>query len=91
MPKYIKHYIQQKTIQNFNEKKNRKLLMIKFLKMKKKKKFILKTKISFARVKSRCIVSGRAKGFYSQFKLARHAIKKLFTMGKMPGIILSSW
>jgi len=93
MPKYIKHYIQQKNINKFNEKRNRKILMLYYLKKKynKKKRKKLNLILTFARIKSRCILNGRAKGYYGQFKLSRHSIKKIFGLGQIPGLIISSW
>ena len=94
MPKYIKHYTQDKLIKKFDEKKNRKFLILSFFKNKnkKKKKKTLKLKYTaFSHLKSRCMLSGRAKAYYSQFKLSRHALKKMFSTGKVPGLTLSSW
>jgi len=85
MPKYIKHYIQYKEIQKYKEKKNRKKLMLNYLKIKTKRT------LTFARQKSRCIITGRGKSYNQKFKISRHSVKKILAQGKIPGLILSSW
>lgn len=43
------------------------------------------------RLKTRCIVSGRAKAVYRKFMLSRIAFRTLALEGKLPGIMKASW
>ncbi|AHA28262.1 30S ribosomal protein S14 [Candidatus Liberibacter americanus] len=46
---------------------------------------------SKVRIRNRCEVSGRARGFYRDFRLSRIAFRELASMGKIPGVTKSSW
>ena len=87
MPKFIKHYIQNKYILSYKEKNKRKEKMEFYLKIKKKKWRINK----IIRIKSRDKINGSAKAYYSFFGLSRHSLKKIFNKGILPGLQLSSW
>jgi small subunit ribosomal protein S14 len=43
------------------------------------------------RLKSRCAVTGRARGYYRKFGLSRLTFRKLALEGKIPGIRKASW
>ncbi len=43
------------------------------------------------RIKNRCEVTGRPRGFYRKFKLSRIALRELASAGQIPGVIKSSW
>ena len=43
------------------------------------------------RVRNRCEVSGRPRGFYRKFKMSRIALRELGSQGKIPGVVKSSW
>lgn len=43
------------------------------------------------RVRSRCELSGRPRGFYRKFKLSRIALRDLGSAGQIPGLVKSSW
>ncbi|MGE4352030.1 MAG: 30S ribosomal protein S14 [Bdellovibrionales bacterium] len=43
------------------------------------------------RVRNRCELSGRPRGFYRKFKLSRIALRELASAGQIPGVIKSSW
>ena len=43
------------------------------------------------RVRNRCEVSGRPRGFYRKLKLSRLALRQLGNMGEIPGLVKSSW
>lgn len=43
------------------------------------------------RVRSRCVLTGRARAVYSKFGLCRHKIRELAYRGELPGVIKSSW
>ena len=43
------------------------------------------------RLHNRCVVTGRARGFYRKFGLSRLTFRKLALEGKIPGIRKASW
>ena len=43
------------------------------------------------RVRNRCLVSGRPRGYYRKFRMSRIALRKLASSGKVPGVVKSSW
>ncbi|WP_068314060.1 30S ribosomal protein S14 [Polycladidibacter hongkongensis] len=43
------------------------------------------------RVRNRCEVSGRPRGYYRKLKMSRVALRELGSLGKIPGLVKSSW
>ena len=43
------------------------------------------------RVRSRCRVCGRPRGYYRKFQLCRICLRKLALQGEVPGVTKSSW
>jgi len=43
------------------------------------------------RVRNRCEVSGRPRGYYRKLKLSRIALRQLGNLGMIPGLVKSSW
>lgn len=43
------------------------------------------------RVRNRCEVSGRSRGYYRKLKLSRIALRELGNLGQVPGMVKSSW
>ncbi|WP_421723954.1 30S ribosomal protein S14 [Bauldia sp.] len=43
------------------------------------------------RIRNRCEVSGRPRGYYRKLKLSRIALRELGAQGKIPGLVKSSW
>lgn len=43
------------------------------------------------RVRNRCWVTGRSRGFYSDFGLSRHVLREMAHQGLLPGVVKSSW
>ena len=46
---------------------------------------------SETRVRNRCSVTGRPRGYYRKFKLSRIALRELASSGQIPGMVKSSW
>lgn len=46
---------------------------------------------SKTRVRNRCEVSGRPRGFYRKLKMSRIALRELGSFGQVPGLVKSSW
>lgn len=43
------------------------------------------------RVRNRCEVTGRSRGYYRKFKISRIALRELGSQGMIPGITKASW
>ncbi|NOZ32567.1 MAG: 30S ribosomal protein S14 [Alphaproteobacteria bacterium] len=43
------------------------------------------------RVRNRCEVSGRPRGYYRKMRLSRIALRELGARGQVPGLVKSSW
>ena len=46
---------------------------------------------SATRVRNRCALTGRPRGYYRKFKLSRIALRELASSGQIPGMVKSSW
>jgi small subunit ribosomal protein S14 len=43
------------------------------------------------RVRNRCEMTGRARGYYRKLKLCRNQLRELASQGLIPGMVKSSW
>ncbi|MEL7030320.1 MAG: 30S ribosomal protein S14 [Pseudomonadota bacterium] len=43
------------------------------------------------RIRNRCEVTGRPRGFYRKLKMSRIALRELGSKGLIPGLVKSSW
>ncbi len=43
------------------------------------------------RVRNRCVLTGRPRGYYRKFGLSRIALRDLALRGELPGVIKASW
>ena len=43
------------------------------------------------RLRNRCEVSGRPRGYYRKFKMSRIALRELGSAGQVPGLVKSGW
>ena len=43
------------------------------------------------RVRNRCEITGRPRGFYRRFKISRIALRDMASFGLLPGVKKSSW
>jgi small subunit ribosomal protein S14 len=46
---------------------------------------------SKVRIKHRCDLSGRSKGYYRKLRLSRIALRELANFGQIPGMTKASW
>jgi small subunit ribosomal protein S14 len=46
---------------------------------------------SKTRIRNRCEVSGRPRGYYRKLKMSRVALRELGSLGLIPGMVKSSW
>ena len=43
------------------------------------------------RIRNRCEISGRPRGYYRKLRMSRIALRDLASMGQVPGVVKSSW
>ena len=43
------------------------------------------------RIRNRCEVSGRPRGYDRKLRMSRIALRDLASMGQVPGVVKSSW
>jgi small subunit ribosomal protein S14 len=43
------------------------------------------------RVRNRCLLTGRPRGYYRKFGLSRIALRELASQGQIPGCVKASW
>ncbi len=43
------------------------------------------------RVRNRCNITGRGRGYYRKFKMSRICLRSLASKGQLPGVIKASW
>jgi len=46
---------------------------------------------SDGRIRNRCEITGRPRGFYRKLKMSRIALRELGSKGLIPGLVKSSW
>ncbi len=46
---------------------------------------------SATRVRNRCEVTGRPRGYYRKLKMSRIELRELASQGQIPGMVKSSW
>ena len=46
---------------------------------------------SATRIRNRCELSGRPRGYYRKHRLSRIALRDLGSKGRIPGLVKSSW
>ena len=46
---------------------------------------------SATRIRNRCEITGRPRGFYRKLKMCRNQLRELASQGRIPGMVKSSW
>ncbi|MDB1135247.1 30S ribosomal protein S14 [Candidatus Anaplasma sp. TIGMIC] len=46
---------------------------------------------SYIRVRNRCLITGRPRGYYRKFGMSRIVLRQLGSIGQIPGLTKSSW
>ena len=46
---------------------------------------------SKVRIRNRCVLTGRPRGYYRKLKMSRIALRDLSSAGQIPGMVKSSW
>lgn len=82
----------------FESKRNRLKAIIKDQEQPGEDRFMAALKLaelprnsSKTRIRNRCLVTGRPRGFYRKLKMSRIALRDLGSSGKIPGLVKSSW
>lgn len=44
-----------------------------------------------SRLRNRCILTGRPRGYYRKFGLGRNKLREVIMKGQAPGVVKSSW
>ena len=44
-----------------------------------------------SRVRNRCAVTGRSRGFYRKFGIGRNKLREMMMRGEVPGVVKASW
>ncbi|WP_333792856.1 30S ribosomal protein S14 [Hyphomicrobium sp.] len=46
---------------------------------------------ALVRVRNRCEITGRARGYYRKLRMCRNQLRELASQGLIPGMVKSSW
>lgn len=46
---------------------------------------------SASRVRNRCQMTGRSRGYYRKFGLSRNRLREVINRGEVPGVVKASW
>ena len=44
-----------------------------------------------SRVRNRCEITGRPRGYYRKLRMSRIALRQMGSLGQVPGLVKSSW
>jgi small subunit ribosomal protein S14 len=44
-----------------------------------------------SRIRNRCELTGRSRGYYRKLKVCRNVLRELASVGMIPGLVKSSW
>ena len=44
-----------------------------------------------SRVRNRCAVTGRSRGYYRKFGMGRNKLREMMMRGEVPGVVKASW
>ena len=94
----VKNIQRQKTVERFKEKRQELLVIIKNPKTSIEEKRLAYMKLEKLprdanpiRIRNRCNLTGRPRGYYRKFGLSRISLRELATQGKVPGLKKASW
>lgn len=46
---------------------------------------------SYVRLRNRCVLTGRARGYSRKFRLSRNCLREMALAGEIPGVTKASW
>ncbi len=84
--------------QKFNARRMRLKAIAADLRLPAEERFAARLKLaelprnsSPSRVRNRCILTGRPRGYYRKLQMSRIALRDLASQGQIPGMTKSSW
>jgi small subunit ribosomal protein S14 len=83
--KYAKKYAELKAVSNDAKKSDDERMQARLALQK------LPRNANPTRQRNRCELTGRARGTFRQFGLARHKIREMAFEGNVPGVVKASW
>jgi small subunit ribosomal protein S14 len=93
-----KNYYRRKLVAQYMAKRKRLKAIAVDLKRPAEERFAARLKLaqlprnsSPTRVRNRCELTGRARGYYRKLKLCRNQLRELANQGLIPGMVKSSW
>ena len=96
--KVVKNLQRQRLVEKYSKKRSELLSIIKDPKTSIDDKRLAYMKIEKLprdanpiRVRNRCNLTGRPRGFYRRFGLSRIALRELVLKGRVPGVKKASW
>tara|TARA_B100001175_G_C19457922_1_gene614927 strand:+ start:1137 stop:1442 length:306 start_codon:yes stop_codon:yes gene_type:complete len=96
--KVVKNIHRQKLVEKFKDKRQELLSTIKNPKTSIDEKRLAYMKLEKLprdsnpiRIRNRCNLTGRPRGYYRKFGLSRISLRELATKGKVPGLKKASW
>lgn len=96
--KIARNEYRQELCERYKDRREAQLAIIKDPKRPQEEKLAAYSKLrriprnaSPTRIRNRCNLTGRPRGYYRKFGLSRIALRDLALEGKLPGVIKSSW
>ena len=96
--KVVKNIHRQKLVDKYKNKRKELLTIVKSPKTSIEEKRLAYMKLEQLprdanpiRVRNRCNLTGRPRGYYRKFGLSRISLRELATKGKVPGLNKASW
>ncbi|MDB4859383.1 30S ribosomal protein S14 [Candidatus Marinimicrobia bacterium] len=96
--KVVKNIQRQKLVEKYKEKREELLSVVKNPKTSIEEKRLaymqlekLPRDANPIRIRNRCNLTGRPRGYYRKFGLSRISLRELATKGRVPGLKKASW
>lgn len=88
----------RKLVAQYTEKRKRLKEIADDLKRPAEERFAARLKLaelprnsSVVRIRNRCEVTGRSRGYYRKLRMCRNQLRELASQGLIPGMVKSSW
>ncbi len=88
----------ERLVAKFAEKRARLLSMANDQSLPQEERFAARLKLAElprnsakVRLRNRCEITGRPRGYYRKFRMSRIALRELASAGQIPGVVKSSW
>ncbi len=88
----------ERLVRKYAEKRKQLLAVAKDDSLPQEERFAARLKLAAlprnsakVRVRNRCEITGRPRGYYRKFKMSRIALRELASVGQIPGLGKASW